>query len=87
MAASTSPFSTWPRLPLPAIEREIDLVLGGDPGRGRRRRHRSCGGGRGFDDGSRTHRSARELAEQRANGDRLTGLGGDLARELPRSAR
>ena len=47
IAASTSPFSTWPRLPVPATVTShgirIDIIVGGDLGRGRSRRHFRAG--------------------------------------------
>ena len=92
-AAITSPFSTWPRLPLPATEaRSIlssaaILAAAGAGGIAVERRRRRGFGRRSLSRRlGRRRRSARELAEQRADRDRLTGLGGDLAQD-PRARR
>ena len=94
-AASTSPFSTWPRLPLPAIEARSILSsaailaaagAGGIVGRGGRGAALAAGSWSRRCGRASRRCSARELAEQRADRDRLTGLGGDLAQD-PRARR
>src|ERR1700727_1748139 len=93
-AAITSPFSTWPRLPLPATEARSILssaaILAAAGAGGIA--IEATGAGAALARGSwggrpaRSRRYARELAEQRADRDRLTGLGGDLTQD-PRARR